>query len=128
MARWDPLYENLEAAQCGDLLTYEAAQELGFDLQGGDRWMVGAVRERLWHIGRDLVSEPGVGYRLACGDESVDSGKRRGRRGARVLRQAATLTSAAAAVGGLTRYEAQKVEDHAQFMRRLADRVSRRRL
>lgn len=128
MARWDPLYENLEVADCGDLITYEAAEELGFNLRDGDRWMVSAVRERLWHIGRDLVAENGVGYRLVCGDESVDSGKRRGRRGARVLRQAATLTSAAAAVGGLTRYESQKVEDHALFLRRLADRVSRRRI
>lgn len=125
--RWQPLLENLEAASCGDLLTWEQAQELGFDIRNGDRWMIGQLRRRLWDVGRDLESERDIGYKLVCSDDAVVSGVRRSRNGIRKMRQGAHLISAAAA-NGLSRYDQQKTEDHANHLRRLADIAARRRL
>src|SRR5690348_4548631 len=87
--KYQSLLENLETASCGDLLTWEQAFELGFDLRNGDRWMVRHVRRWLWDQGRDLESERNVGYKVVCHDQAIDSGIRRARGGWRKVRQGA---------------------------------------
>jgi len=125
-SKWEPLYQNLEEANCGDLLTYDQAMELGFDLRTQyGRWMVSRARHRLWDDGRDLECVRGVGYRLICRDDAVFSGLQRSRNGIRRVRQGAHLMGQAAAVGGLTRYNQQKIEDQANRLRRSADMAAR---
>jgi hypothetical protein len=124
--KYEPLLENVQDAECGDMLTYEQAMELGFDLRSfAGRAMVSTVNRILERQGRTLEAVRNVGYQVLCHDDAVSAGVRKGRRGARFMRRAATLISAATSTG-LSRYDRQQAEDHANHLRRLADQASRR--